>query len=147
MEKNKIQAISFIAMLLAGIMLWVYPAIKKRIGSAEKGAEKYKVVDMARLDYSEDFFEMQKKMEGERPKQEWARDPFQLSLKEAGAESELRVNGLAVDEKGRIAMINNEIVREGDVILGVKVLKITDDSVIIQKDGKECELEIYEDVN
>lgn len=148
MEKSKIQAVVFILLISIAGVFWLSPFLKK--GSQAKrdiGTTGYEIMDVKEITPSEDFFETQKQLEEKRQKLSWSRDPFHLSPKAAektGPSVEgLKLSGIAADEKGKIAIINDEIVREGDSILGIKITKITDSNVTVEKEGKSYNIEIY----
>lgn len=147
MEKNKIQGITFIALLLIGGLIWLSPHFKKQKPVSNAISEEYKFVGIKDLSVTEDFFKIQKRLEEKRPKLLWTRDPFKLQPKgsqkaEFGIDN-LALSGIAVDETGKIAIINGEIVREGDVIFGIRIIKITEDTVTVEKEGKNYDLKIY----
>ncbi|NQT75429.1 MAG: general secretion pathway protein GspB, partial [Candidatus Omnitrophica bacterium] len=58
----------------------------------------------------------------------------------------VRLEGIVWDEaKGSIAIINGEIVREGQEIGSVKVLKIESDAVVFEVDREEARVELDSD--
>jgi len=67
------------------------------------------------------------------------RDPMQFGSVTAGqsAASELTVKGIVYSQDRPSAVIGSEIVREGDRILDVTVIKINKDSVEFEKGGKK----------
>jgi hypothetical protein len=143
MEKNKIQASILIALLVVCLLVWILPSKRKAVEMSAKDLRGvYYVEEFLPVN---DFSEFKKSLEEKKPKIQWGRDPFQLSVDKT-EEGELRLSGVAVDEAGKIAIINNEIVREGDMILGAKVVEIKEDYVTIQKDGKTYVLKTYENV-
>lgn len=78
--------------------------------------------------------------------QPWARDPFSppenkdLQPKDRA----LKLTGLFVRSGKKIAVINSSFVKEGDTLQGITVLKIEDDRVLVNRDGKEYYLRIAE---
>jgi len=81
------------------------------------------------------------------------RDPFIPLISEAGgyasdayeasAVEDIRLEGIVWDdEKGSIAIINGEIVREGDAMGSVKVLKINEDNVIFDVGGENIKIDL-----
>jgi len=50
---------------------------------------------------------------------------------------DLQVNGIFLDAKGNTALVNNEVVNEGDTIAGAKIVKITEEGVAFNYQGKE----------
>ncbi|PIV64135.1 MAG: hypothetical protein COS11_03760 [bacterium (Candidatus Ratteibacteria) CG01_land_8_20_14_3_00_40_19] len=78
--------------------------------------------------------------------QNWKRDPFLLSAeKEEEKKSILRefsfsLSGIVWKEKKLLALIDDYIVKTGDIIDGYMVLEITENKVVLEKDGKEYQL-------
>lgn len=143
MQKTKLQAIIMAALILIGASIWAYPVLKK-ISAPKPKIEEYTIIeDTAK---AEDFFKLQERLEEKRPAFSFSRDPFQLQPKEIITEftvEGLKLSGIATDEKGKLAIINDEIVREGDTIFNIKVLEITEDKVIVEKEGKEYTLKFF----
>lgn len=94
--------------------------------------------------------------EGFRYDPEGQRDPFVPLISEGGAYvsdaygissiKDVRLEGIVWDEdKGSIAVINGEIVREGQQIGAVKVLKIKKDAVTFDVNGEEVKIELVTD--
>lgn len=143
MEKIKLQIIIMIALMLIGMAIWIYPVFKK-ISAPRLKIKEYAIMeDIVPI---ENFFKRQEILEEKRPKLILVRDPFQLPSKEIITEftvESLKLSGIATDERGKLAIINDEIVREGDIIFGIKILKITEDKVIVEKEGEEYTLKIF----
>jgi len=85
-----------------------------------------------------------------------SRDPFVPLVSQGGGYisdaygissiKDIRLEGIVWDEaKGSIAIINGEIVTEGQEIGVAKVLKIENDAVIFDIDGQEVRLELTSD--
>ena len=81
------------------------------------------------------------------------RDPFVPLISESGgyasdayeasAVEDIRLEGIVWDDvRGSIAIINGEIVKEGEVIGSIKVLKINKDSVIFDVGGERIKLDL-----
>lgn len=76
---------------------------------------------------------------------EWGRDPFSGRIYSAGKKtSALHLIGIIWDEKNPVAMINERILKTGDVIQGKQVVRINSDSVIIDDGSKETELKLQQ---
>jgi hypothetical protein len=58
------------------------------------------------------------------------------------AEAEMTVRGIVYSSVNPSAIISNQIVYEGDVILGVKITKIGKDFVAFEKDGKQWQQQV-----
>jgi hypothetical protein len=73
------------------------------------------------------------------------RDPMKPSSnsKTAGSdEGDMTVRGIVYSSMNPSAIIANQIVYEGDVILGVKIIKIGRDFVAFEKDGKKWQQQV-----
>ncbi len=81
-----------------------------------------------------------KRAEVERSKIEkgWGRDPFFLATANAGNTElgDLIVNGIVWDEKNPYAIINTDVVKVGDKLGNMTVIKITENSVILEENGE-----------
>jgi len=84
------------------------------------------------------------------------RDPFVPLVSEEGAYvsdaygikdiNDIRLEGIVWDKrKGSAAIINGEIVREGDEIGSVKLIKIERECVVFDIDGEEVKIDLMED--
>jgi len=94
--------------------------------------------------------------EGFRYEAKAKRDPFVPLISEGGSYvsdaygissiRDVRLEGIVWDEaKGSIAIINGEIVKEGQDVGVVKVLRIEKDGVVFELDGQEVRLELTVD--
>ena len=81
------------------------------------------------------------------------RDPFVPLISESGgyasdayeasAIEDIRLEGIVWDDaKGSIAIINGEIVKEGDSLGAIKILKINRDSVIFDANGESVKIDL-----
>jgi len=141
MEKNKIQTIILAGLALVIIIVWGYIFFR---GNVQDKPLTGKL--LTKRNIRDDFFLQQKKLEKGRPVFTWSRNPFCLKPKRiigVSAISEFKVSGIAADEKGRMAIINGEIVRKGDIILGIKIIDISENTVKVQKEGKEYILNVH----
>lgn len=84
------------------------------------------------------------------------RDPFVPLVSEGGAYisdaygirgiKDIRLEGIVWDEtKGSVAIVNGEIVKEGQEIGVVRVLKIEKSAVIFEFDGEDVKIELVND--
>ena len=105
------------------------------------------VMALAAPAFAEDAFEYDSKA---------SRDPFVPLVSKGGAYvsdaygisgiKDVRLEGIVWDEaKGSIAIINGEIVREGQEIGSVKVLKIESDAVVFEVNREEVRVELSSD--
>ncbi|MDD5065254.1 MAG: hypothetical protein PHQ35_10925 [Phycisphaerae bacterium] len=60
-----------------------------------------------------------------------------VTLKEAVSPKDITVKGILYSADNPSALIGEKIVREGDIIDGVKVVKINKDSVEFERDGEK----------
>jgi len=79
----------------------------------------------------------------------WGRDPFFLEMAMGGdlPTLQLSLSGIIFDEvhpEATYAIINEEVVRIGDNIRGIKVIDIQPDYVILKKFNQEFTLYLYE---
>ena len=58
---------------------------------------------------------------------------------------ELSIEGIVYDPKGSIVVINGTVLREGEELGAVKVLKITKDGALFSVNGVEAFKPLYED--
>lgn len=67
-----------------------------------------------------------------------ARDPMQFANKGGaeGSQTDVAVTGILYSSSKPTAVISGKVAKEGDVVFGVKVIKINQDSVDLQKDNK-----------
>ncbi len=76
---------------------------------------------------------------------EWGRDPFFVLSGEASASAGLILSGIVWDEKMPIAMINEKVLKIGDVIEGYQLTAINPSSVTVAApSGKESEVRLFE---
>lgn len=68
--------------------------------------------------------------------EKWGDDPFVRDFSYLAEIKSLIVSAITISEKEAYAIINNQIVRVGDVIDGKKVVAIEKDRVIVERVGK-----------
>ena len=82
----------------------------------------------------------------------WDRDPFILSI-EKGEELptlQLKVTGIIYDEarpEATYAIINDQVIRIGDSIDGIRVIDIQADAVQLKKFDRQFTLYLYQETN
>ncbi|MBU1147881.1 MAG: hypothetical protein KKD11_05950 [Candidatus Omnitrophica bacterium] len=77
-------------------------------------------------------------------KEGWGRDPFSLGAntpEDIGFEG-LAVNGIMWDEDNPLAIINDDVVKVGDMLGGLKVVEITKTSVVMEQNGERHTLNL-----
>lgn len=92
--------------------------------------------------------------QSKRTKLPWGRDPFVLpqmqaktpEVKPQSEEASVKpvLRGISWSTQGGVALINDEVVAENEQICGYQVAKITRDSVLLKRDGRELLLKIKE---
>ena len=87
--------------------------------------------------------EIQKK----RAENPWGRDPFSSDTYRSGQlNSELKLQGISYrQDKVGFAFINNEIVKQGEMINGYKVEEISKDKVLLKKESQNFYLTFPEE--
>ncbi|MCX5713128.1 MAG: hypothetical protein NTY47_08775 [Candidatus Omnitrophica bacterium] len=76
---------------------------------------------------------------------EWERDPFSGRLYSAERKtSALHLIGIIWDKKEPLAMINDRILKAGDMIQGKLILKINSDSIVVDDGSKETEIKLQQ---
>jgi hypothetical protein len=87
--------------------------------------------------------EIQKK----RAENTWGRDPFSSDIYKSGQlNSELKLKGISFrQDKIGFAFINNEIVKQGEMINGYKVEQILKDKVLLKKENQSFYLTFPEE--
>jgi len=76
---------------------------------------------------------------------EWGRDPFGLEkLPEEESAVSFVLNGIIWDEDNPYAIINDEVVREGDKIRGYKVIEIKEGSVLLDDGTERFSLDVWQ---
>lgn len=84
------------------------------------------------------------------PYDEYSRDPLdplvssngQILIPKEGAISDFLLQGVIFSEEGSRAVINNEILRVGDIIKDYHIFSIGEKKVILKKGGKEFILKL-----
>ncbi|MFA6349462.1 MAG: hypothetical protein WCY12_00850, partial [Candidatus Omnitrophota bacterium] len=76
---------------------------------------------------------------------EWGRDPFSGRMYSSeNKASALRLIGIIWDEKEPLAMINERILKVGDMIQGKQIIRINSDSIVVDDGSKEIELKLQQ---
>ncbi len=79
------------------------------------------------------------------PDQPWQRDPFVIQAKWASNRTrapvanrlaDVKLTGIVWGPDGYQALVNDFVVRPGDVVKGITILRITDEGVEVEKDGR-----------
>jgi len=72
------------------------------------------------------------------PDQPWRHDPFAIEGKWFSqlTFTDVKVSGIVWGPDGYKALINDFVVRPGDVVKGIRILRITEEGVEVEKDGR-----------
>lgn len=77
----------------------------------------------------------------------WGNDPFLApkNMRQKGQEGALKINGMVLNgviykSGGGVAIINNKIMKKGDVVAGKKLVEILKDRVILSDGDEKIEL-------
>ncbi len=77
----------------------------------------------------------------------WGNDPFLVpkNMRHKGQEGALRINGMVLNgiiykSGGGVAIINNKIIKKGDIVSGKKLVEILKDRVILSDGDEKIEL-------
>jgi hypothetical protein len=77
---------------------------------------------------------------------QWGRDPFALPSQSAGtgiaADGEFHLSAIIYRAGRGVAIINNKILRQGDMIEGKRISEILEDRVVLQGAAGEKELRV-----
>lgn len=68
--------------------------------------------------------------------EKWGEDPFVRDFSYAAEMKSLVVSAITISKNEAYAVINNQVVRVGDIIDGKKIVAIEKDRVIVEKGGK-----------
>lgn len=86
------------------------------------------------------------------PDQPWQRDPFGIaeqwrprSANRGNPFSKLKVSGIVRGPTGYRALINDFVVGPGEVIEGVRILHISQEGVLVEKDGETSFLRLVQE--
>lgn len=72
------------------------------------------------------------------PDQPWQQDPFAIKGKwfSSATFTTLKVSGIVWGPDGYKALVNDFVVRPGDEVKGIRILRITAEGVEVEKDGR-----------
>lgn len=143
MAREQKQLIAFIILFSIVIILWMGIIFKPRRLPEEVSPEQPGSMDLSGTG-GVDFFELEKTLKDNRPPMEWVRDPFhfpQKQIKKADV-ADLTLTGIIYDKESPMAVINDVIIHEGDMIGGAVVKEIRSDSVVLEKAGRSYTLEL-----
>ena len=145
MKITKKERIELIIIGLALVILIVYLAnlfIKSKEAKSP-GSDLSRIASKGREPYS-----VSKKAAAETKRKDltWGRDPFMLGDKgEKGERPEqLVLDGIIWDKTNQYAIINNEVVKAGDIVNGNTVIEIKKDSVLLDNGTERVTLQMWE---
>lgn len=83
------------------------------------------------------------------------RDPFvpligtvsemSLSLEDVVSIDDIKLQGIAIDESGKVAILNGQVIAEGQTVGKVTLRKIEDEKVSLFIDGMQYEVQLYKE--
>jgi len=79
------------------------------------------------------------------PQGDWDQDPFYPDVpfsSPRGSLGSFTLNGIVWDKNAPYAIINSEVVKTGDNLNGVKIIEITENTVILEQNGERQSLEL-----
>lgn len=142
-ENEKKQIVVILALLVVLVVVWIVvlqPSKKKADadGTEEDGLE-LKVI----LETAEEYFKEKETVQEIFYEQD--KDPFSLEKRNVSAEGKpaafalegLILQGILWNAQKPLAIINEEMIREGDFVKGAHVKKIEKDHVILEAEGNE----------
>lgn len=110
-----------------------------------------KLSDLGRVQQPPTFPTLRAKLKSKTKDLTWERDPFFINKyikpktgQESIGKKELNLTGIIWDKVNPVAVISDQVVREGDLVERFKVKKIYKSKVILIKNGKKIELYINE---
>lgn len=143
MKKEQKQVIAIAVLFtIAGLLFIKTFFFKKPLGEKAGPEIPGEVTTAGKQEEKKDFFVLEEALKKTRQKLVWERDPFEFPPKELERSEGLNLTGVIYDGESPVAVINDVIVHEGDEIEGVKVIKIEQNSVVLEKDGKPFTLEL-----
>lgn len=135
MKVNKYVLIGLVVVVLFGAYMTFFTGAKKKLSSSAASLEPPKVTAQT------DVRAKEARVEAAQSNMQWERDPFTLpSFAMAKKEAEkqrapLKLSAIMEGKKGRVAIIDNEVVVKGDIIAGERVLDIGKDTVTLVQNG------------
>ena len=155
-KKDKIQIGIIAFLLILGILRVIQLSIRKKDVPADLPLAQARIeapnqpspaVTNSSSEGTTDYFPapQNRNYQRERSKQRWGRDPFfGLPIEDSAFEpppesnaGELVLSGISLKGKRAMAIVNRTIVREGDVVFGMKVLAIERDRVVFAQNSHE----------
>jgi hypothetical protein len=139
LKVNKYVLVGLVVVVLCAAYLTFFTGAKKQIASVAAPLDPPKVAAP-----QPDVRAKEERVQAVQSNLQWERDPFTLptfvlAKKEADKQAEkrapLKLTAIMEGRKGRVAIIDNEVVAKGDVIAGERVLDIGKDTVTLAQDG------------
>jgi hypothetical protein len=139
LKVNKYVLVGLVVVVLCAAYLTFFTGAKKKISSVAAPLDPPRVA-APQLDVRA----KEERVQAVQSNLQWERDPFTLPTfvlvkKEAEKQAEkrtpLKLTAIMEGRKGRVAIIDNEVVAKGDVIAGERVLDIGKDTVTLAQDG------------
>ena len=148
MKVNKYVLICLVIVVVVSIYLTFFTGAKKKIAVVAAPAEPPKVAAQ------QDVRAKEERVQAVQSNMQWERDPFTLPAfllvkKESEKQAEkqrapLKLTAIMEGRKGRVAIVDNEVVTKGDLIAGERVVDIGKDSVTLSQDGSRRVIALQE---
>lgn len=142
MKVNKYVLVGLVVVVLFAVYLTFFTGAKKKMASVAAPLDPQKVAAP-----QPDVRAREERVQTIQTNLQWERDPFMLptfvlAKKEAEKQSDkkrapVKLTAIMEGRKGRIAIIDNEVVSKGDLIAGERVLDIGKDTVTLAQDGSK----------
>ncbi len=147
MKINKYVLIGLVIAVLVGVYTAFFTGGKKAMVSSAAPLEPPKAVPQPVDTRARDA-----RVQSVQDAMQWERDPFMLPAtvvteKKQAAEKQrvpLKLVAIMESAKGRVAIIDNEVVVKGDTVAGERVLEIGRDTVTLIQEGSKRVISIQE---
>jgi hypothetical protein len=150
LKVNKYVLVGLVIVVIVAVYLTFFTGAKKKIASVAAPLDPPK----AAVPQQPEMRAKEARVEAVQSTMQWERDPFTLPTfllvkKESEKQAEkqrapMKLTAIMEGRKGRVAIIDNEVVAKGDVIAGERVFDIGKDSVTLSQDGSKRVIAIQE---
>lgn len=150
MKVNKYVLVCLVIVVVFAVYLTFFAGAKKKIASVAAPLDPQKAVAPQQTEMKA----KEARVAAVQSNMQWERDPFTLPTfllvkKESEKQAEkqrapLKLTAIMEGRKGRVAIVDNEVVAKGDVIAGERVVDIGKDSVTLAQDGSRRVIALQE---
>jgi hypothetical protein len=148
LKVNKYVLVGLVIVVVFAVYMVFFTGGKKKLVSVAAPLDPPKVVAQP------DVRAKEERVQAVQSNMHWERDPFTLPTfllvkKESEKQAEkqrapMKLTAIMEGKKGRVAIIDNEVVAKGDVVAGERVLDIGKDSVTLSQDGSKRTIAMQE---